>query len=92
MRREYNRNFLKLPLHATEHVKQRVHSMHDVHERKLLQRDQVVSLLQIPDEDLQWLIDTRQLLELRIRGHIRFDSRDIYQLIDSYKITQARHQ
>jgi hypothetical protein len=65
--------------------------MNEIHERKLLHREQVVSLLQLEDEDLQWLIDTRQLLELRIRGHVRFDSRDIYQLIDSYKTIQERH-
>ena len=60
-------------------------------ERRLLQRDQVAALLQIPDEDLQWLIETRQLLELRIRSHIRFDSRDVSQLIDSYRTIQGRH-
>jgi hypothetical protein len=65
--------------------------MNEIHERKLLHMEQVVSLLQLEDEDLQWLIDTRQLLELRIRGHVRFDSRDIYQLIDSYKTIQERH-
>jgi hypothetical protein len=65
--------------------------MNETLERKLLLRDQVATLLQIPDEDVQWLIDTRQLLELRIRGHIRFDSKDLHQLLDSYKITQGRH-
>jgi hypothetical protein len=66
--------------------------MCEFQERRLFQRDQVAALLQIPDEDLQWLIDTRQLLELRIRGHARFDSREINQLIESYLTIQGRHE
>jgi len=66
--------------------------MCESHERRLLQRDQVAALLQIPDEDLQWLIETRQLLEIRIRGHIRYDSRSVSQLIDSYATIQERRQ
>ena len=66
--------------------------MNEIHERRLLQREQVAALLQLDGEDLQWLIDTRQLLELRIRGHVRFDSKDINQLIDSYRIIQGRHE
>lgn len=64
--------------------------MSENQERRLLQRDQVAALLQIPDDDLQWLIDTRQLLELRIRGHQRFDSQDVSRLIETYKTTQSR--
>jgi hypothetical protein len=60
-------------------------------ERRLLQRAEVAALLQIPDADLQWLLDTKQLLELRIRGHQRFDSRDVHQLIETYKNTQRRN-
>jgi hypothetical protein len=59
-------------------------------ERHLLQREQVVSLLQIPDADVQWLVDTRQLTELLIHGHQRFDSRDIDLLIDAYRSTAQR--
>ncbi len=64
--------------------------MSEMHERKLLQREQVVDLLQIPDADLQWLVNTCQLLEIRIKGHSRFDSRDVDRLIDTYKTTQSR--
>jgi hypothetical protein len=60
------------------------------HQRRLLQRGEVTALLQLPDPDIQWLIDTRQLLELRIRGKERFDSKDVIQLIESYKITASR--
>jgi hypothetical protein len=64
--------------------------MDAIQDRKLLQRDEVAALLQIPAEDLEWLINTRQLLEVRIRGHERFDSKDIFELIDAYKITSSR--
>jgi hypothetical protein len=62
----------------------------DTIHRQLLQRDQVAALLQIPTEDLEWLISTRQLLEIRIRGHERFDSKDVFELIDTYKTTSSR--
>ena len=58
--------------------------------RRLLQREEVAHLLQLDDADLQELIDTRQLTEIRIRGQARFDSADVYGLIDSYKRTQSR--
>jgi hypothetical protein len=59
-------------------------------ERRLLQREEVATLLQLDDADLQELIDTRQLTEIRIRGQERYDSADVYGLIDSYKKTQSR--
>lgn len=59
-------------------------------ERRLLKRQQVGTLLQLEDDDVQWLIDTRQIVELRIRGKERFDSKDVSQLIESYKITASR--
>jgi hypothetical protein len=59
-------------------------------ELQLLQWEQVVSLLQIPDTDVQWLVDTRQLTELLIHGHQRFYSRDIDLLIDAYRGTARR--
>lgn len=64
--------------------------MNAANERHLLQREQVASVLQIPEADLQWLIDTRQLTELLIHGHQRFDSRDIDLLIDAYRSTAQR--
>jgi hypothetical protein len=36
------------------------------------------------------LVDTHQLTELLIRGHKRFDSKDIDHLIDAYKNTASR--
>ena len=58
--------------------------------RRLLQRQEVSELLQLPDDDLQWLIDTRQLCEIHIRGHRRFDSADVSQLISEYRSTALR--
>jgi hypothetical protein len=62
----------------------------DVNPRRLLQRSEVVALLQIPNEELQTLIDTRQLIAFLITGLERFDSKDIYQLIEAYKFTASR--
>jgi hypothetical protein len=59
-------------------------------ERRLLVRDEVAALLQLDDANLQELINTRQLTEIRICGKQRFDSRDVVRLIDSYKKTQSR--
>ena len=59
-------------------------------ERRLLDRDGVLSVLHLIGEELQPLIDTHQLLPIRIAGLERFDSKDVYQLIDSYKTTAFR--
>lgn len=56
----------------------------------LLQREEVSALLQLTDDDLQWLIDTHQLCEIQIRGHRRFHSSDVSQLIADYKDTSKR--
>ncbi|QNI30855.1 hypothetical protein H7849_17260 [Alloacidobacterium dinghuense] len=60
------------------------------HERRLLVRGEVEALLQLPPNDVQQLIDTRQLLAIKIAGQERFDSKDLYQLVETYKITAAR--
>lgn len=43
----------------------------------LLLREQALDELQIQDEQLDKLIDTNQLTEVRIRGHRRFDSDEV---------------
>jgi hypothetical protein len=58
--------------------------------RCLLNRNQVLDLLQVNEANFQQLIDTRQLLELRICGERRFDSKDVYQLVEAYKNTASR--
>jgi hypothetical protein len=64
--------------------------MYASQDRKLLQQGEVAALMQIPAEDIEWLINTRQLHEIRIRGNVRFDSKDVFELIDAYKITSSR--
>jgi hypothetical protein len=59
-------------------------------ERRLLIRSEVLWLLHLSDEKVQQLINTRQITVFRIAGEERFDSRDLYQLIESYKATAAR--
>jgi hypothetical protein len=64
--------------------------MQTQYERRLLVRTEIVSLLHLPDEDFQQLVDTRQILPIRIAGHELYDSKDLYQLLDSYRTTAAR--
>ena len=58
--------------------------------RHLLNRSQVVSLLQLTEDQLQHLINTQQLLPIRLVGEERFCSKDLSNLIDMYKFTAAR--
>lgn len=60
--------------------------------RRLLRRDEVITLLQLPETDIEWLVSTGQLLELRIRGHRRFDSKDVLELVETYKQIQKRRK
>lgn len=55
------------------------------YDRRLLDRAEVISALSLTEEKVQQLINTRQILALRIAGEERFDSWDISGLIDSYK-------
>ena len=58
--------------------------------RCLLTRAQVLTLLQLDEPALARLVSTSQLQELRVCGHVRFDSKDIYTLIDIYKAVAKR--
>lgn len=64
--------------------------MNEHQHRHLLHRAEVLNLLQLPGEDVQWLIDTNQLPALRFRGHERFDSIDVFELVDTYKQLSKR--
>ena len=64
--------------------------MNTVSERRLLMRSDVLSTLQLTDDEIQQLINTRQIQPLRIAGNERFDSLDIDNLIDAYKATASR--
>jgi hypothetical protein len=61
-------------------------------ERRLLRRADVIALLQLEEEKISWLISTEQLRSIRICDEERFDSRDVFQLIEAYKSVQARKQ
>ena len=58
--------------------------------RRLLVRLEVLQMLQLTDVQVQGLINTRQIIALRIAGEERFDSRDLERLIDTYKTTALR--
>ena len=59
-------------------------------ERRLLLRSEVESLLQLSDDKVQQLINTRQITAIRIQGEERFDSRELELLIETYKKTAQR--
>ncbi len=50
----------------------------------------VEAVLHLSDEKVQQLINTRQLLPIRIVGEERFDSPDLFRLIECYKSTAKR--
>lgn len=62
----------------------------DSKRRCLLIRGEVLSRLHLTDEQVQGLINTRQIIPIRIAGEERFDSRDLDQFIESYKSTASR--
>jgi len=62
------------------------------HSRRLLVRREVAETLQLAQEDVDWLVRTSQLKPIHICGQERFDSQDVHQLIESYKIIQARRK
>lgn len=58
--------------------------------RQLLERNEVMAMLKLNDDELQQLVATRQITPIRIVGKERFDSWDIDGLLDSYKRTAMR--
>jgi hypothetical protein len=58
--------------------------------RRLLIRPEVLQMLQLTETQVQGIINTRQIIALRIAGEERFDSRDLERLIDTYKTTALR--
>jgi hypothetical protein len=53
-------------------------------------REEVLAVLQLSDDQVQQLINTRQIQTIRIVGEERFDSLDLYRLIEAYKATASR--
>lgn len=66
--------------------------MSTTHERRLLQRGDLVTLLQLPAEKIDWLIGTRQLHPVFICGEERFDTREVDLLIATYRQIAERKQ
>jgi hypothetical protein len=64
--------------------------MNESPSRRLLLRAEALSYLQLEDEQLQNLIDTRQITPIRIAGDERFDLNDLDELIKTYKTTASR--
>jgi hypothetical protein len=57
---------------------------------RLMCREKVSQCLQLDNDQVQFLINTRQIIAVRILGEERFDSRDLERLIDTYKATAVR--
>lgn len=64
--------------------------MNESPSRRLLLRAEALSYLQLEDEQLQTLINTRQITPIRIAGVERFDRNDLDELINTYKTTASR--
>ena len=59
-------------------------------DRRLHRRAKVQEVLDLSEEQVQYLINTRQITAIRIAGEERFCSRDIDRLIEGYKATASR--
>jgi len=64
--------------------------MHKPQPRRLLVRAEALCYLQLDDEKLQILVDTRQIRPIRIAGVERFDLDDLDQMINDYRATASR--
>jgi hypothetical protein len=58
--------------------------------RRLLIREEVLEVLQLFEDQVQQLINTRQIVPIRIAGEERFDSRELERVIDTYMATALR--
>jgi hypothetical protein len=61
-----------------------------VRARRLMVRADVNDYLALSHEQVQSLIDTRQITLIRIKGEDRFDSKDLDLLVEMYKQTACR--
>lgn len=64
--------------------------MPEPYQRRLLQHAELSALLPLTQEQIDWLVSTRQLQPLKICGETLYDSRQIDHLIDSYLTTASR--
>jgi hypothetical protein len=56
----------------------------------LLKKHNLTNVLCLGPEQVDYLINTRQILPIRIAGEELFDRRDLERLVDTYKATAAR--
>ena len=54
-------------------------------ERRLLQKSDLMTILQLPEPKVDWLIDTQQLRSILLCGEERFDSKELDRLIATYQ-------
>jgi hypothetical protein len=59
--------------------------MPTLQQRRLLQKADLLAILQLPEPKVQWLIDTHQIRALLLCGEERFDSKEIDRLIATYQ-------
>jgi excisionase family DNA binding protein len=60
--------------------------------RRLLTLEEAAELLQVELSDLEHLIRTGQLFALKLCGTRKIDSKDLFQLVDTYKSVQKRRE
>ena len=59
--------------------------MQGTQERRLLQKTDLIAILQLPEPKVQWLIDTQQIRSILLCGEERFDSKELDRLIATYQ-------
>jgi hypothetical protein len=59
--------------------------MQGAQERRLLQKTDLVAILQLTEPKVQWLIDTKQIRSILLCGEERFDSKELDRLIATYQ-------
>ena len=60
--------------------------------RRLLQKADLMAILQLTEPKVQWLIDTRQIRPLLLCGEERFDSIELDRLIATYQQISERKE
>jgi len=59
---------------------------------RLLTAADLITILQLPEPKVRWLIDTRQIHRVLLCGEERFDAREIEALIRTYRQISERKQ
>jgi hypothetical protein len=59
--------------------------MQGMQERRLLQKADLIAILQLAEPKVQWLIDTQQIRSILLCGEERFDSKELDRFIATYQ-------